>query len=133
MTRWRGDEGLVGKILVIWLLIVAVLGIAVVDTSSIVLTHVRLSDAASIAAVAGANAYVNTRDEGAACQAVRLSLEAEAPGVPVGKNACVVDRTSGEVTVTLRQEAKTLLASRLPFTEDFVKVVAKETGTQGDL
>jgi uncharacterized membrane protein len=127
--RSHGDQsGLVGKIIVIWLLVVVLLGIVAIDATSIFLAKFRLSDAATVAAVTGATSFRNTHDVTAACEAARIAASQEEGDAIIAKNFCKVDRASGEVTVTLKKKADTLLAGRLPFTEDFTKILVRETG-----
>jgi hypothetical protein len=133
MRLLRDQSGLVGKIILVWLIVVGLLGVAAIDGTSIVLTHFRLSDAAGVAAVAGANDYANHHDATAACEAAQRSIEVEAPGVRTGKNTCVVNRSDGTVTVVLKQEARTIVAGLLPFTKDYTKISVKETASPGAL
>lgn len=133
MRSHRDQSGLVGKIIVIWLLVVVLLGVVAIDATSIFLARFRLSDAATVAAVTAATSFRNTHDQGAACDAARLAATQEAADATIPKTFCNVDRASGEVTIVLKKKADTLLAGRLPFTEDFTKIVVRETGRPASL
>lgn len=121
------ESGLIGKFIVVWLLLLLLLGVAAIDTGSILLTRFRLDDAAATAASDGATAYQNQRDTGAACAAAQLSVQTADPGAEMSKTWCKVDTSTGEVTITLRKTAPTLLTGRLSFTQDLAKVVQRET------
>jgi len=129
----RNEAGLVGKIIVLWLLIVAVLGVAVVDAASIGFAHFRLDDAAQVAAVAAATNYRNTHDVSSACQTAEQSVQTQSPDALFPENFCKVDRATGNVTITLKKTANTLIAGRLSFTRDYTHVVVKETGRPSSL
>jgi hypothetical protein len=129
MTRLHDDEtGMVGKIIVIWLLLVALLGVVALDAGSILFAKFRLSDLASNAATAGATAYRNGRDVGEACDAAEAAIKGEEEDQRIADGFCKVNPATGEVVITLRKQAKTILAGRLGFTEDLTKIVIRESG-----
>lgn len=123
----RTQSGLVGKMILIWLLLVAIIGIATIDTVSIAFTKFRTTDIAGNAAATAANAWRDTQDEDEACDAARERVAAEDPGAQVTKNGCVVNEATGEVTITVRKEAATLVAGQLPWTKKLAKPEAVET------
>jgi hypothetical protein len=127
-TIHRDETGMVGKIIVIWLLLVALLGVVALDAGSIIFTKFRLSDLASNGATAGATSYRNTRDVTKACNAARDAIEGEEPDQHLGEGFCKINESTGEVVITLRKQAKTLLAGQLGFTEDLTKIVIHESG-----
>jgi hypothetical protein len=129
MTGLHRDEaGLVGKIIVIWLLLVALLGVVALDAGSILFAKFRLSDLASNAATAAATAYRNKHDQREACSAAETAIHGEEAEQKTPQGFCKVNPGTGEVTITLRTTASTLLAGRLGFTEDLTKIVIRETG-----
>jgi Tfp pilus assembly protein PilV len=132
MTLHRDESGMVGKIIVIWLLLVALLGVVAMDAGSIMFTTFAVSDAAQTAAVAGATSYRNSRDVTTACQAAREAVPTD-ENFMVPKAFCKVDSEAGEVTITLRKQADTLIAGRLGLTEDLTKIEIKETGRPSTL
>jgi hypothetical protein len=123
-----GDQrGLIGKVVLIWLLLLALLGIAAVDTASIMFTRFRLDDAAATAASTAVATYRNGRDAVAACAAADATVQAADPDAARTKTWCKVDTSTGEVTITLRKTATTIVAGRLSFTKDLAKVTQQET------
>jgi uncharacterized membrane protein len=137
--RTRYDEaGVVGKIIVVWLVIVALLGVIALDGGSILFTRFRLSDTAQTAAAAAAAAYKDTPNEAKACQTALQSIQqddpqAAPPAAVKVKGWCKVSPKTGEVTITLHKKAKTILAYRIGFTEGFTKVVVVESGGPSSL
>lgn len=121
-TSWRGQEGMVGKTAVIWLALAALIVVAGLDVVAIGRSTFRLSEIASEAASTGvANYQREGRSETKACEAVAASVDALDPTLKLGRNACRVDGESGQVTVTLKVVADTILAGR------FGQVVVTET------
>jgi hypothetical protein len=123
----RDESGMVGKIIVIWLIMVAVLGVIALDAASVVFATFRASDVAATAATAGATTFRTRKDVSDACDAARRSIEEGDASVQLPKSFCKVDTASGLVTITVKKQARTIVAGRLSFTEDLTKVVAKET------
>jgi hypothetical protein len=123
----RGQSGLVGKMIVVWLLLVAVIGVATIDTVSIAFTKFRTTDIAGNAASTAANTWRDTKDEQRACDAARARVATEDDIAQITRNGCVVNEATGEVTITVRKEAATLVAGRLPWTKKLAKPEAVET------
>lgn len=126
--RLRDDEsGMVGKIIVIWLLMLALLGVVALDAGSVVVATFRISDTAAVAATAAAAAYRTDKGESAACAVARGSVERSDPDVQFPKAFCKIDSETGRVTITIKEQASTIVAGRLSFTEDLTIVVGRET------
>jgi uncharacterized membrane protein len=123
----RDQAGLIGKMIVIWLLLIVMVGIAAIDTASIAFTKFKLSDVASAAASTAANTWRDTDSAQRACTSARSSVAQADPDATVPRNGCVVNQATGEVTITVRKEATTLLASRLPWTQRYARPQATET------
>ena len=51
----------------------------------------------------------------------------------MAKAWCKVDTSSGDVTITLRKTASTVIAGRFSFTRDLTKVVQQETAEPSSL
>jgi uncharacterized membrane protein len=126
-VRLRDESGMVGKIIVIWLAMVAIVGIAGVDTASIVFTKFQLSDTASNAATAAANAYTASKNVQVACQAAADSVKVDDANATVPKNGCKIDARTGTATIAVRKVAHTVVAGRLSFTRDLTRVTQRET------
>jgi Tfp pilus assembly protein PilX len=130
----REQAGFVGKFIVVWLLLLALLAVAAVDTASIMFTRFRLDDVAATAASAAVAAYRNNgRDVDTACTAAQTAVQAADPGAQMSKAWCRVDTTTGDVTITLHKTANTLVAGRLSFTKDLANVVQRETAEPSSL
>jgi hypothetical protein len=127
VTRVRpGDErGLVGKILLLWLLIAAIVVVIAIDAGSILLVRFRSFDLASDASASAAEAFRSTGDEEQAkLAALDTIADADEPGrlkrIDIGRR---------EVTVVLTVRADTLVVGRIPFLEDLEKVTASGSTT----
>jgi uncharacterized membrane protein len=110
--------------IVVWLVMVAVIGVAAIDAGSITLTKFGLSGVADNAATQAANAYHNTPNVGLACQAAVASIASDDPSVKLAFKGCVVNQRTGVVTITVKKIAKTIVAGRIGFTKHFAKVSA---------
>jgi hypothetical protein len=121
------ETGLIGKMAVVWLLILALLGVAAIDAASIAFTTYKLSDVGAAAASEGALVFKRSRDVRDACTRVAQVVAKEDPAAKLTRAGCSVARPTGLVTVAIRKRANTLVAHRIPWTEDLADVVVKET------
>ena len=121
------ETGAVGKIIAVWLLVVVLVGVAAIDAGSIAFTKFRLADTASTAATTAANSYRASHDQNQACQAALEVITTQGEGAKLANQGCVVNTSTGAVTITLRKEVKTILAARFSFTKKFTRVRASET------
>lgn len=127
MNASGGEAGLVGKVIVLWLLFFALLAVAAIDAGSIAFTTYKLSDVGAAAASEGARAYKRSRDVRVACERVARIVAGEDPAASLTRTGCSIERPTGLVTVAVRKRANTLAAHRIPWTEAFAVVVVKET------
>jgi hypothetical protein len=127
MRTIRDEQGLAGKLTLLWLLVSVVLVVALIDAGSIALTHYHLSSLATNAASDGAAAFGLQHDADAACGAAAATLHSEDSTVKIAKNGCKVDPTTGSLTITVKKQARTILAWRLSFTKKYVMVTDTET------
>jgi hypothetical protein len=127
MNVRRDEAGLVGKMIVIWLLILVILAVAAIDAASIAFTTYKLSDVGAAAASEGALVYKKGHDTRETCQQVAQVVSKEEPTAKVARGGCSIERPTGLVTVKIRKRANTLVAQRVPWTEKFVVVVVTET------
>jgi hypothetical protein len=124
----RDERGLVGKLLVLWLVVVVVLGLAAVDAGSILMLRVRTGDLADDAATAAADAFAETRDERVATLAALETIEAS--DGPARLRRIGVRR--GEVTVAVTSRADTIVVGRIPLIDDLARVtVTRSSGPSG--
>jgi len=115
---WRDDRGLVGKMLLVWLLLLAVLVVGAIDAGSILLARSRAADLAKDASVSAAEALRQNGDEERAKLAA-LDTIADVDE-PVRLKRIGVGRR--EVTVVLVVHADTLVVGRIPFLDDLARV-----------
>jgi hypothetical protein len=123
----RDEAGLIGKMTVVWLLVLALLAVAAIDAASIAFTTYKLSDVGAAAASEGARVYRLGRNIRDTCERVTQLLSAEEPTARLARGGCSVERPTGLVTVKIRKQASTLMAHRIPWTEEFVVVVVTES------
>ena len=115
---FRDDRGLIGKILLVWLLLLVVLVVGAIDAGSILLARSRAADLAEDASVSAAAAFAQSGDEEQAKLAA-LDTIADADE-PVRLKRIGVGRR--EVTVVLVVHADTLVVGRIPFLDDLARV-----------
>jgi len=133
-TRASDERGLIGKVLVVWLLVLALIGVAAIDATSIVMARFQLSDAATRAATDAAATLNRGQSPTDACEAASDSLDEHEPDARRPRRTwCEVDTTDGRVTIRLRTDAGTLLAGRLSFTEGFASVSVEESAGRSSL
>jgi hypothetical protein len=126
---FRDDRGLVGKILLVWLLLLAVLVVGAIDAGSILLARSRAADLAKDASVSAAEALRQNGDEEQAKLAA-LDTIADADE-PVRLKSIDVGRR--EITVVLVVHADTLVVGRIPFLDDLGRVtVSGSTASSRD-
>ncbi|MGH2635388.1 MAG: hypothetical protein ACRDHU_04500 [Actinomycetota bacterium] len=122
--RFDRDEcGLVGKVILLWLVLVVLVILAVIDAGSIVLTRVRTADVARDAAAAGAEAFADTGERQEALRAARATLADRDEDASL-EDLQVTRR--GKVTVVVTDRAATLLVGRFGLLEDLRAVTATE-------
>jgi hypothetical protein len=110
MTRLADERGLIGKILVLWLLVAALVVVLVIDLGTVVLARLHVSDLARDAATVGADTYGETGRRRPSVQATRTALaEADADA---HLDAFDIDE-EGTVSVTVSDPVGTLLAGRI--------------------
>jgi uncharacterized membrane protein len=126
-ARLRDERGLIGKVIVLWLLLLAVFAVAAVDTGSILLARFKVSNAADTAAFQAATEYKASGDRAKAYEAAAREVQKEVPGARIPSGGFSVDPATGDVTVRVVKKAWSLVAGRLSFTKSYVKVSATST------
>jgi Flp pilus assembly protein TadG len=122
---FRDDRGLVGKILLVWLLLLVVLVVGALDAGSILLARSRAADLAKDASVSAAASLAQSGDQEQAKLAA-LDTIADADE-PVRLKSIHVGRR--EVTVVLVVHADTLVVGRIPFLDDLRRVTVSGSTT----
>lgn len=125
-ARFGEESGLVGKLLVLWLLVAALLVLAAVDTATIVFTRIRTADIARDAAAVGATTIAEGGGRRAAKRAVLAEI-ATRDDDAMAEEITVAD--DGSVTVTVIDRARTLLVGRFGLFGGFAE--ARGTGSSG--
>jgi hypothetical protein len=120
------QAGLIGKVAVVWIVILLVVGLLVLDGISIVLTTFNLSSTAQGAASTAATQYHSVHDAAKACLAAEPALLNDNVTPPNNDTWCKIDPATGQATITLKTTASSLILGRLSFTRDFTKVEVKE-------
>ena len=132
--RARDERGMIGKLLVLWLLVLALVIVAAIDGVSIMMTRFQLSDGATRAATNAAAALNRGGSPTEACEIAADTLDEHEPDAQRPRRTwCEVDPTDGLVTIRLRTEAGTLLAGRLSFTEEWTRVSVEESAGRSAL
>lgn len=122
-----GEAGLIGKMIAVWLLVLALLAVAAIDTASIAFTTYKLSDVGAAAASEGARVYRRQHNVRDTCERVANLLSEEEPTARLARGGCRIEAPTGMVTVRIRKRANTLVAHRIPWTEEFALVIVTET------
>lgn len=125
--RLSDERGLVSKLSLIWLVIVALFVVAAFDTGSIALTKFKVASAAEKAAFEAAATYKATGNRDKARLTALEQLEEEAPGARLARDGFSINQRTGEVTVTAVDRASTLLAGRIGFLKEYTRTIATET------
>ena len=115
---FRDDRGLVGKILLVWLLLLAVLVVGAIDAGSILLARSRAADLAKDASVSAAEVFRQSADEEQAKLAALDTIADADERVRLKR----IDVGRREVTVVLVVHADTLVVGRIPFLDDLGRV-----------
>jgi len=123
----RDETGLIGKALIVWLVILALFLIVAFDGISIMFARYRVADLAGNAASAAAFDFKSSRDVEQACQVAVDFVASRDTVAKIPAAGCAIDRTTGDVTITVRKTATTFVAKRLSFTEDLTHQEATET------
>jgi hypothetical protein len=128
LSPLRDERGLVGKLLVIWLVAVVLLGLAAADGASIMMLRVRTGDLAGDAATAAADAFAQARDRRAARMAALGTIARSQEAARLRR----IDVRRGEVTVEVSTRAETIVVGRIPFLDEFERVtVTRTSGPSG--
>ena len=123
--RLAGEErGLVGKLIVLWLVVLALVVVIAIDGASILLARIHVAEVAQTAADAG----VGPIQEGHSREkALRAALSALADA-DEDAHLESFETSSGSVTVEVSDHARTLLFGRFGLLEGLTKVSASRTG-----
>lgn len=124
MRLARDERGLVGKLLVLWLVFLALVVVTLYDAGSIAFARLRVADLAQDAAFASAQRFDET---GERRQAVRTALATIASSDEDARLSELEISRRGEVTVVVTDRATTLLAGRIGFLDHLAIVTGSDT------
>jgi len=127
------QAGMIGKIALLWIVGLLLVGLLILDALSIVLTTFKLSNTAQAAATTAATTYKNLQSVQKACDAAELDVLRDNLQPPQGEAWCKVDASTGVATISLHTTASSLVIGRLSFTEDYTKISVKETAEPSSL
>jgi uncharacterized membrane protein len=122
----RNDAGLIGKVAVVWLLVLVLIGLGAIDAVSIVITRFHVADVAGNAASDAAANFRQTRNVRQACEAAAASVANADPKITLATHGCKIDQATGDATIIARKDATTLIAGRLSFTKKYASVTDTE-------
>lgn len=122
--RFAGERGLIGKVIVLWLVLVGVVALIGIDAVSIVLARLRTDDLAQDAGFAAAERLDETGDRR---EAVRAALAAIARSDEDARLQDLEVSTRGEVTVVVTDRVDTLLVGRFGILDELTTVTATDT------
>jgi hypothetical protein len=114
----RAEHGLVGKIVVLWLVVLAIAAVLAIDAGAIVLSRMRTADLARDAALAAAATFEDSGDE----QAAKLAALAVIEGSDDRTRLKRIQIRRDEVTVLLSSKAGTIVVGRIPWFDQLAKV-----------
>jgi Flp pilus assembly protein TadG len=121
----RAELGLVGKIIVIWLAVMVVLGLAGFDTAQILLARYKVADAAQEASFQASAILQSSGDRRSALDAALAAVADKDEGARVTQFA--IDPQTQQVTVTVVKKVSTLVAGRIGFLKGYTKATASDT------
>jgi len=127
LNRFDSDErGFISRSFLLAIIVFALLGIVIIDGSSILFAKWQLSDVADAAAIDAAVAYRTSETEQAARDAVTSVLADRDKDAVIKK--LTIDPQTGEVKLTLMKDTPTLFVTHIGPLKDFAHVEATSIG-----
>ena len=127
IARLHHDErGIIVSFFVKLILVLAVVGLAAVDTTAVLWARFQAQEIAEAAAFAAAESFNQTGSVPAARQTAAEAVHERAPEARLGKSFAV--RPDGSVRVTVVRGAKTLVIQHLPYLDRFTVTRAEAVG-----
>lgn len=128
-ARPTEEVGMIGKLMVFWLLVLALIAVAGVDAGKIAWAHFHEASIASSAVSDAAASYKDTHSVSKACAAAEATILAADASLKIVPKGCKVDVATGRVTITVSKHINTLVAGRLSFTKKYTTISDTETAT----
>ncbi len=123
----RDERGLMGKLALLWLLVLALLLVLAYDGVRIGITRFRVAQAAQDAAFEATTTFRQSRGDRKAAYDAAVQAVLDEGLSEDHLRRFVIDPETGAVTVTVTDRASTLLAGRLPFLAPLTKARSTET------
>jgi Flp pilus assembly protein TadG len=127
-TRLRDERGFVGRLMVVWLVLLAVVVVTGIDAVSIALTTIKTSSAADKAAVRAAAEFKVEDSLREAFDAATEQLSEDMPDAKLDPENFEIDPSTGRITLTVTAKATTLIAKRVSFLKHLTKVSETSSG-----
>ena len=127
-SRLGDDGGLVGKLIVIWLVASGIVVVALWDGGSIGIAYLRNANLAQDAARAGLERF---EESGERRRAARTAIEAVAAADGDARVEDVTVSRRGKITVVVTMDAGTLVAGRIGLLDDLTAVTSTATASPG--
>ena len=125
MNVARDERGLVGKIVVLWLVVLAIAAVLAIDAGTIVLSRMRAGDLARDAALAAAETLEDSGDERSAKLAALAVIEGSDDQARLKR----IQIRRDDVTVVLTSKAGTIVVGRIPWFDQLGKVTVTESSS----
>ncbi len=110
--RISGERGIVSGSMIRLLVFLLVLGVALIETASVIFTRLQVQDAAEAGAIAGAATFRDTGDLDAARAAVERDVSDKLADARVESVELLDD---GRIRAVVRKKASTMLVHRFSF------------------
>jgi hypothetical protein len=126
MSGWRSraddERGLIGKIMVLWVVLGIVIVLLAYDGVQIGITRFKAADAAQSAAFEASSVLRSNGTRATALEAAQQVVDEAG----VRMTGFIIDDATGQVTVTVTRKAPTLIVGKL-FFKDLAKAKATDT------
>lgn len=109
--RFSDERGMITKTVLLILIVFALLGVTIIDGSSILFGKWQLSDIADSAAIDAAVSYANGHDEKKALESAQLVLNDRDPDAKI--TGLEVDPRTDQITLTIEKTASTLIIGNI--------------------
>lgn len=127
IARLHHDErGIIVSFFIKLILVLAVVGIAAVDTTAVLWARYQAQELADAAAFAATERFSETGSVPAARERAAETIHERAPEARLGKAFAV--RPDGSVRVTVVRDARTLVIQHLPYFDRFTVARAEAVG-----
>ena len=120
------ERGLIGKILVLWIVLGLLLVVFAYDGIQVAVTRFRVADTAQSAAYEAASTLRSTNGDSAQAYQTAQQVVADASS-DLRLSGFSIDPQTDQVTLTVTHKAPTLLMGRIGFLKSFTKARTTET------